>query len=164
RLINNASLNITNGWLKIATRFENGTGCTSVVRNGGSLVASNLVNNGTLRLTGPAGLSVSGTFTNNGTLDLISWTGSLPPGFVNNGTILDRSELELISPALAGTNFNVTIYGHEGHAYRLQYRDSLSSGDWQNAGSSIAGSNANIEFTHTGGGSETQRHYRVAVD
>ncbi|NQX00201.1 discoidin domain-containing protein, partial [bacterium] len=57
--------------------------------NLGSLaVTGNLTNDGTLLVTGDALLAVGGSFTNNGVLDIRGWSGSLPPGLVNNGTIL----------------------------------------------------------------------------
>lgn len=164
KLTSNAVLNITNGWLDVATRFENGAGCTSVVSSAGSLITSNLVNAGTLRLTGNAGLNVTGTFTNTGTLDIMTWNGSLPPGLVNTGTILDRSLIVITSYGLNGTNFNATIQGYVGHNYQLQYRDELTTGSWQNVGVPVAGAGAPINFTHTGGATATQRLYRIAVD
>lgn len=165
RLTNNATLNITNGWLKIADKLEIGAGCTAAVKLSGSLdVAGNLVNDGTLRLTGPASLNVSGSFTNHGLLDIMTWTGTLPAGFVNNGILLDRSLIRVASTAANGPDFQVTIQGYTGHNYQLQYRDSLLDGTWQNIGVPVAGANAPITLTHTGGATAQQRFYRVAVD
>jgi autotransporter-associated beta strand protein len=57
--------------------------------NLGSLtVTGDITNDGTLLITGAALLAVDGTFTNNGVLDIRGWSGSLPNGLVNNGTIL----------------------------------------------------------------------------
>ena len=164
RLTNNAALNITNGWLNVATRFENGTGCTSVVSTAGSLIASNIVNKGTLRLTGAAALTVSGTFTNTGTLDVLTWSGTLPPGFVNTGTVLDRSLLKVSSPQLNGANFQAVIQGYAGHNFQLQYRDDLAGGTWQNTGAAVPGADVPITLVHTGGATGQQRFYRVAVN
>jgi hypothetical protein len=58
----------------------------------------------------------------------------------------------------------VAIQGYTGHSYQLQYRDSLSNGTWQNVGVSVAGANAPIVLTHTGGATAQQRFYRVAVN
>lgn len=49
-----------------------------------------LVNNGTLTLVGSGTLPAGMSFTNNGTLDVTQWSGALPTGFVNNGTVLAR--------------------------------------------------------------------------
>ena len=57
--------------------------------NLGSLtVTGDITNDGTLLLTGAALLAVGGSFSNNGVLDIRGWSGNLPPGLVNNGTIL----------------------------------------------------------------------------
>ena len=47
-----------------------------------------VTNNGLMRFSGGAGISVSGAFVNNGVLDLIDANQTLPPGFVNNGIVL----------------------------------------------------------------------------
>lgn len=156
-------LNLTNGWLDVATKFENAAGCTTTISSAGSLTASNVINAGTLRLTGAAGLNVSGTFTNTGTLDVMTWSGVLPVGLVNTGTILNRSLLVMSSYGLSGTNFTATIQGYTGHGYQLQYCDELGGGSWQNVGSVVAGANAPINLTHPGGATAPQRLYRIAV-
>lgn len=164
RLTNNATLNITNGWLDVATRLEIGTGCTNSVSAAGTLIASNLLNKGLLRLTGTAGLTVTGTFTNTGTLDVMTWGGTLPAGLVNIGTILPRSIITVTNATRSGTNMQTTIQGYVGHTYQLQYRSNLVNGTWQNIGSSVAGGNNPITFTHTNAASGAQGFYRVAVD
>jgi hypothetical protein len=165
RLTNNATLNITNGWLKIANALEIGTNCTTSVKLTGSLdVATNLVNGGTLRLTGSASLTVGGTFTNTGLLDIMTWGGTLPVGFVNTGTVLDRSAIRVASVQANGPDFEVMIQGYTGHNYQLQYRDDLLSGTWANISAPVTGANAPIILTHAGGATAQQRFYRVAVD
>ncbi len=62
-----------------SARFEN---------LGNLLVAGNITNDGTMLITDDAVLSLSGTFTNNGVLDIRGWSGTLPAGLINNGTIL----------------------------------------------------------------------------
>ncbi len=78
---NTSSLSIGAG-----ARFEN---------LGSLTVTGNITNDGTLLVTGAAQLAVGGTFTNNGVLDIRGWSGSLPPGLVNNGTILSDPTLTL---------------------------------------------------------------------
>jgi autotransporter-associated beta strand protein len=57
--------------------------------NLGSLtVTGDITNDGIMLVTGPALLTVGGSFTNNGLLDVRGWSGTLPPGLVNHGTIL----------------------------------------------------------------------------
>jgi len=165
RLATNATLNITNGWLKIADRLEIGTGCTATVKHSSSLeVATNLVNAGTLRLSGPASLNVGGSFTNNGLLDIMTWSGTLPAGFVNHGIVLDRSAIRVVSAGVNAPDFEVTIQGYTGHGYQLQYCDDLTSGAWESIGPPVAGADAPITLTHAGGATAQQRFYRVAVD
>jgi hypothetical protein len=127
-------------------------------------VTNNLVNHGMLRLKGAVGLAVGGIFTNNGVLDIMTWNGTLPAGFVNNGIILDRSLIRVTSPAVVEPDFQVTIQGYPEHTYQLQYRDDMLSGSWANIGSSMAGADAPITFTHASGATAGQRFYRVAVD
>jgi hypothetical protein len=165
RLTNNATLNITNGWLKIADRLQISAGCTNTVKSGGGLaVGTNLVNHGVLRLTGSASLQAGGTFTNAGVLDIMTWTGALPVGFVNTGTVLDRSLIQVSSAQVSGSDFQVSIQGYTGHNYQLQSRENLLSGTWLDIGAPVAGTNGPITFTHTSGATAGQRFYRVAVD
>jgi hypothetical protein len=162
RLTNNATLLITNGWLKVANRLEIGANCL-VQSSAGLRVTNNILNNGTFRLTGSASLYVGGTFTNNGTLDILTWNGTLPGNFVNNGTVLDHSSLALSSSGLNGADFHTTIQGYAGHNYQLQSCDALTGRVWQNIGPAVAGSDAPINFTHSGGATAQQRFYRVLV-
>jgi hypothetical protein len=154
RLTNNAELNITGGWLK-AGSLAIGSGCTLAVQSAG-----------TLRLTGSGSITLAGggTFTNAGTLDIMTWSGTLPAGFVNIGTVLDRSLIRVDSVELNGSDFKVKIQGYRGHNYQLQYRDDLPGGTWTNIGAPVAGADALITFTHTSGATAQQRFYRVAVD
>jgi hypothetical protein len=154
RLTNNGALSITNGWLEVSS-INIGAGCTLAVQPAG-----------TLRLTGSGNITLAGggTFTNAGTLDIINWTGTLPPGFVNTGTLLDSSVITVASVGRSGTNTLVRIQGYQGHNYQLQYRDDLTTGSWQNAGLFIGGPNASITFTNAVDAATQQRFYRVAVD
>jgi pectate lyase len=165
RLRDGATLNLTAGWLKVAHTLEIGAGCTAAVNSSASLAAAtNLVNQGTLRLTGSASLTAGGSFTNYGLLDILTWAGSLPAGLVNYGTILDRSAIRVTEARAAGPDFEATIQGYAAHGYQLQYRDDLSSGSWENIGARIPGTNAPITLIHAGGAASSQRFYRVMVD
>jgi hypothetical protein len=163
RLTNNAILNITNGWLNVADRIDIAAGCTVAVQYSGSLrVTKNIVNNGTLRLTGSAGLTIGGSITNDGLLDAVTWSGALPT-IVNNGIVLDYSLVKVGSAGVDGTNVVVTIQGYTGHNYQLQCRDDLSGGAWTDIDFPVAGSDAPIVLTHIGGATAQKRFYRVAV-
>jgi hypothetical protein len=162
-LTNGALLNLTNGWLKLANKLDVGTGCTATIASAGTLRASNVVNGGTLRLSLQAGLNLSGTFTNNGLLDIMTWSGTLPPGFVNNGTVLDRSLIRVTSPRVSGVDFRATIQGYSGHNYQLQRSDDLRSGAWQNIGAPVSGLDVPIIFIDSAGATNAQRFYRLMV-
>jgi hypothetical protein len=165
RLTNNATLNITGGWLSVSNKMENSSSSTICVLSGAGLrVTNSLVNAGTLLLSGNAAFTVGGTFTNTGTLDIMMWNGTLPGGFVNLGTVLDHSLVKLTSPAVSGTNFTATIQGYTKHNYQLQHCDDLTTASWQNVGAPVAGANSPINFTHSGGATVNHRFYQVLVN
>ena len=164
-LTSNATLSVTAGWLKVADTAEIGSGCTLAVESAGRLdVGTNLFNNGTMRLNGTAILNLSGSFTNNGVLDVMTWHGTLPAGFVNNGVVLDRNAVRIASARADGTDFVVTIQGYAGHSYQLQYCDQLTGGVWTSLGTPLQGSNSLLTLRHTNGANAQQRFYRIKVD
>jgi hypothetical protein len=118
--------------------------------------------NGTFRLVGDASLSFSGAFVNHGVLDIMTWNGTLPPSFVNNGIVLDRSKIRVNSFVKSGNTCTMEITGYIGHNYQLQRNDDLS-GSWQNIGPAQAGNNAPITFNDSTGGSPVHRFYRISV-
>lgn len=118
--------------------------------------------NGTLRLVGDAALNFTGAFTNNGIVDLMTWNGTLPAGFVNNGIVLDRSKVRVSSILQSGNSFTVKIAGYTGHTYQLQRCDDLS-GPWQNLGSPQPGAGAELIFTDPADVLLPRRFYRIAV-
>lgn len=98
----------------------------TLVINGGSIqINGTASNHGVLRLTGDAILNVIGAFTNTGVIDIINWSGTLPPGLVNAGTILDRSMIRILSTQATGGQFILTVPGFSGHLYQLESRPSF---------------------------------------
>lgn len=84
---------VTGGVLTLTGSLANTSALTigsgARLENLGSLtVTGAITNDGTLLVTGNALLAVGGTFTNNGVIDIRGWSGNLPAGLVNNGTIL----------------------------------------------------------------------------
>ncbi|HEY8902516.1 MAG TPA: LamG-like jellyroll fold domain-containing protein, partial [Chthoniobacterales bacterium] len=150
--LNGGQLHIKSGGNAAATFAGNFTGTGTIV------------NDGTLRLVGNASLPAGITLTNNGTLDVMTWQGALPAGFVNNGTVLDRSAIVVKQFAVQGSDTKVRLHGYSGHTYQLQVRDSLGSGSWSNVGSPVSGGDADIDFTQAGGAGNPTRFYRVVVD
>jgi hypothetical protein len=132
--------------------------------SGSIIVTGSATNCGTLRLLGNAQLHIGGVFSNSGVLDIMTWSGTLPPGFVNQGVLLDRSAIKIASCSVAGGDFNVTIMGYAGHTYQLQCSNGLRPAAWTNVGTAQAGNGAPLVLIHANGIGAGQRFYRVAVD
>ncbi len=98
---------------------------TLVLGTGSLQITGNAANNGVIRLFGTSTLQVTGSFTNSGTIDIINWEGTLPPTLVNNGTILDRSAVKVISTSADATQFHLSVPGYDGHSYQLESSGSL---------------------------------------
>ncbi len=123
----------------------------------------NLVNQGTLRLVGDATLSFVGSFTNTGVLDIMTWNGALPAGFVNQGVVLDRSQVVIRSLANTNGQWSVSIDGYTGHNYQLQRSDNLGGG-WVNIGVAQAGGSGGLlQLTDSQNPAATSGFYRVLV-
>ena len=116
---------------------------------------------GTLRLAGNAAWPAGVTLVNRGLLDIMTWQGDLPPGFINHGTVLDRSQVKIDGFEANGGNFKIRVHGYSGHAYTLQWSDDMTPGSWRDASDAIPGADAPIEFTHPGGAA--RGFYRVHV-
>jgi hypothetical protein len=132
--------------------------------SGSLIVTGNATNGGTLRLLGNAQLHIGGAFSNSGVLDLMTWSGTLPPGFINHGVVLDRTVVKVQSCAIKGLDFSLSIMGYAGHSYQLQYSNSLRPAAWTSIGTAQAGSGAPLELTQANSMAASQRFYRVVVD
>jgi autotransporter-associated beta strand protein len=138
-----------------------GSGGSAVVQ--GSLTGiGSVTNTGTLRLTGDAVLDITGTLINTGVLDIMTWSGTLPSAFVNNGIVLDRSAVKIDAFEKAGNAFAVTLKAHSGHAYQLQRSESLS-GVWQNIGTARQGDDTVITLTDPDASTQPRMFYRVSL-
>ena len=146
-----ASGTVTTGTVQIATGgFFYGYGAINgallnqgtVTVDGTLTVNGNFQNNGYLLVTGSGrvvlNLSNNGTFVNNGTLDIMDSPQTvLPPGYVNNGTILNSSLVTVQQVARTVNNFSVTIQSYTNHIYQLEISTSTST--WQNIGPAQSG-------------------------
>jgi hypothetical protein len=96
-----------------------------------------------------ATLTVTGTFTNNGVLDLLTSPGTiLPPGFVNNGTVIDSSSLRISKVSTSGGQIYVEVQSRMGHVYTLQRASSPEpTAEWQDVGSPFNGSGGLLTFS-----------------
>ena len=106
-----------------------------------------LENNGTLRLIGQAEISSGIVFTNNGLLDVLTWNGTLPDNYVNNGTILDSDQLQF-GMETAGSNWVLQTVGYEGHTYQFQSTTNLIT-EWNNLGDAHTGAGETIQQATT---------------
>jgi autotransporter-associated beta strand protein len=153
-----AVVNLNGGQLHIKT------GGNSTATFAGNITGTGtIMNDGTLRLVGNATLPAGITLTNNGILDVMSWQGTLPAGFVNHGTVLDRSAVVIKQFTLQGSDVNVRIYGYSGHTYQLQTQNGLDAGSWTNVGAPVTGADSDIDFTEAGDAGATKFFYRVMV-
>lgn len=144
------------------------------VTAGSLAVQGTLINNGTIRIgtAVPLSLTNGGTFINNGILDVMTRTFVPPPGFVNNGVVLDASVIKLKTiQSPPGNVLTVTMDGYPGHTYQLQRSDAPAP---EGTFTAIPGvSNQSVSETTTGTtpltftlstGSLSRGFYRIAVD
>jgi len=84
--VNGGVLRIT-GALTGTSTLTVASGSTAQV-SGPLQVTGDIVNHGTITVTGTSTFGFTGTFTNHGLLDLSGWSGTVPSGIVNLGTII----------------------------------------------------------------------------
>jgi hypothetical protein len=147
---------------RINGSFAN-SGTVAVTAGTLALNGSSLINSGTMRFTGGAGLSVTGTLVNNGVLDIMTSGSGLPANFVNNGVVIDASSAKITSVQISGSGTTLSAQTYTGHTYQLQTRDSLTSGTWQNIGAAQNGNNAVQSFTDPNGGVNAKGFYRLQI-
>ena len=138
---------------------------TVLVTNGVMIFSGIVTNNGIMRFTGGASLlATNATFVNNGVLDIITGLQSLPPNFINSGTVLTPQQVNISQVALSGGSIQVNIQGYSGHYYQLQSCSSLGSGpNWNNVGVQQAGTGVLLTFTNAVAISNSTTFYRVSV-
>ena len=158
---NDGSITIGGDELYVSGDFIN-NGTMQALGGGQFFGAGDVVNNGTIRFASSGVLTTTGTFTNNGLLDLLTSTNSLPPNFINNGTVILNTDRRILSVGKAGANFSCTAWGYAGHSYRLERADTLA-GPWTPIGGMQPGAGAMLTFTDTGGATGAARFYRVSV-
>jgi hypothetical protein len=164
----NETFIMTNGTLTCAAINNQGTIKASV---GALNVTGNVTNSGDVFLSGSAVLVVTGSFVNNGLLDLINWSGPLPPNFINNGVLLDRTSVKMKDLTKNGNTMQVTIPGYTGHSYQLQraLTVSASGSDWQNVGAPANGTGTHgvgvmLQFEDPGSPLPQNAFYRIVVN
>lgn len=167
--------NITASLVRIYTNaFLIGCGrINGVLINDGTLFSScgtNLTingavtNHGTMRITAGTQLIASGPFVNNGLLDIINAAGSLPPGFVNHGLVLDSSSVVVSQISISSQDVQVQILSALGHSYQLQRSASIAPASWLPVGGSQSGTGGVLMFTNTSALVQPQGFYRFQVN
>lgn len=140
---------------------EAGPGQTIVVRGQATNYST-----GVLRAVGGGTLDLSQlfSFSNAGVIDRISGNVLLPPGWVNEGVILDSSVVKVKSVARSGSMVTLTIDSHSAHTYQLQRSTDLAGTSFVNVGAAQAGlSGTQLTFVDPAANG-TSAFYRVAVD
>jgi autotransporter-associated beta strand protein len=125
-------------------------------------VTGELVNDGTLRVTGGAALNVAGRVVNNGVLDLLTAGSGAPANLVNNGVVISNGDRRILQATKSGSSFSCTVQGYAGHVYQLQRADGLT-GPWTNVGAAQTGAGNLIVLSDNGGAAVLKRFYRVSV-
>jgi autotransporter-associated beta strand protein len=138
------------------------SGATLYLAGGSLSVSGGITNNGLFKISGAPALAVTGSFINNGVLDLINGPPSLPPNFVNNGTVLYAGEAPVQGAGMTGTTFTVSIRSYLEHTYQLQRASSLTNPTWTNVGSSRAGTGSALTFSDSAA-SGAQGFYQILV-
>lgn len=133
--------------------------------DGASLtVLGTLQNAGTLRvLRGGQLQAASASFVNTGLLDLLTGFAALPPGFVNQGTVLDSSAVRTTAVQRSRGQFTVGVVSHSGHRYQLQRSHSLAAETFAAVTADQAGTTG-TELTFSVTADETAAFYRIVVD
>ncbi|RYD67205.1 MAG: cadherin repeat domain-containing protein [Verrucomicrobiaceae bacterium] len=129
------------------------------------LIDGNLSNRGILVISGGSSVAVNGTFSNSGVVDAINWTGEWQEEWVNNGKVLDRHSVRILSAEVYEGQFAVTVPGYNGHAFLLE-TSSSPSGPWQATGSSVLGSGDLLDppaVRLSAPAQEIRRFFRVAI-
>lgn len=143
-------------------------GATSMIEDEQTLFGD-VINEGTLILKGNTPLSYHGTFTNNGFLDLLTYSGEVPPEWLNQGNVLKpREGLAIREIELGDDTVTISIDSHAGHFYQLQTNADLDPQNWQSTGTPMEGlGTQGVPTTLQLSGPKPElphRFYRVAVD
>jgi hypothetical protein len=77
--------------------------------------------------------------------------------------VLDRSKVKVDRVTRDAAGLRIGIHGYRGHGYQLQSKPNLTSGNWQNLGTSVVGSDATLEFTAPSAAGSRTGFYRISV-
>ncbi len=182
---NSSLVKVLSGTLQFNGTASQSAAGQMLVQGGSVVFNSSFVNDGSVIVTGATALTVNGPVTNNGfiqvrgggifggtsasfinigTLDIITASAVLPPGFVNNGIVLDSRVVKIKQATLAGTSFTAFIDSYTGHTYQLQRSSSLTSDTFTNIGAPQAGSTGITLNFNDPSAAPTECFYRVMIN
>lgn len=126
-----------------------------------------LVNFGTLRVIGPSALSSGGNIANLGLLDAMAWPSPGLTDYSNFGDVMLGDLFHTEDAWIDEGGFHIRVPGYTGHDYTLFRSSTLSADDWQQAGSSRAGTGTvgapdAVEFTWPA--DQARMFFRVGLD
>ncbi|MEO5914801.1 MAG: GH92 family glycosyl hydrolase [Luteolibacter sp.] len=113
----------------------------------------------------PTDLAASlASITNYGTLDLITSSVPLPSNFINFGTVLGITSVDLVCSAV-GDDLAFSLNGHPGHTYQLQQDiGGKLNGPWENVGEPLLGDGAILSLVILGAGAKSSAFFRIKVE
>jgi autotransporter-associated beta strand protein len=124
-----------------------------------------ITNDGLFILSDGAQLAGVTSFTNNGTLDIITaGTFTPPPGFVNNGTIIDSSVAKVETLSMTGTTITITINSYTDHTYQMQASSSPDSSSFTNLGSPQQGATGTVLTFTDPNATGSPGFYRILIN
>jgi hypothetical protein len=135
----------------------------TILSDCGTLTFTGIItNNGTMRAIDGSVLETYSNLVNNGTIDIIEGATNFHGAFINHGTILTASSVEISAVSISGNNVDVQISSAQGHTYQLEETPSLTPTNWTDIGAPQAGTNGVLTFTDSGGATNVPgRFYRI---
>ncbi len=146
--------------------LTNNAGGKVLITGGVFTVNNSIVNNGTFVLRAGAGLLNGGgaSLQNNGTFDVLTAGSINVANFLNQGTVIDGTALQILSLTNTGTNVLLSINGYSDHTFQMQASADLTSGSFANVGTAQSGvTGSTLTFTDANA-SSPQQFYRVFVN
>jgi hypothetical protein len=125
---------------------------TLEIRSSALALDGDLLNFGTLRVTGASDLDLGGNLANFGLLDAMTWTAPPPASYSEFGSVMDASLFHVGAFRMENDQIHIDVPGYVGHPYQLYRSESLALASWlpegppQN-GTGTPGAPATIQFT-----------------
>lgn len=114
-------------------------------------------------LRGDAALQPGMLLRNSGVVDILSWEGSLPPNFINDGFVREKFSLTVVASEFTVDAVDLTFFGFPGHLYQLEESSDLEESNWASVASPFEGSDSLIIHTESVS-ADAPRFFRLTVD